>query len=125
MDIVERFLIYDAEIVVGGEATSYPHWQGNEKNFENRIYPWSKHHQHLNAGGFMGKTQSLIKYLKIMHEDYKNFTIENADIIAETGKNRWRDQTVWRTMHLNYYPQIKLDTLAKLWTRVDIYMFDL
>ena len=31
MDIVERFEFYNASIVVGGEATSYPNWQGQEK----------------------------------------------------------------------------------------------
>ena len=94
MDIVERFEFYNASIVVGGEATSYPNWQGQEKGFENAVYPWSRHHQHLNAGGFMGKIVNMIPYLQYMKEDYRNFTIERAEEIQEKGRNFWRDQTV-------------------------------
>lgn len=125
IDIIEAFEFYNASIVVGGEATSYPNWQGNEKGFENAVYPWSRHHQHLNAGGFMGKIVKMIPYLEYMQRDYNNFTIERAEEIKEKGRNFWRDQTVWRNMHLRFYPDIKIDSLAKLWTRTDIYMYDL
>eukprot|EP01084_Bolivina_argentea_P026104 48493_1 len=125
INIVDAFEFYNASIVVAGEATSYPNWQGHEKGFENAVYPWSRHHQHLNAGGFMGKIVNMIPYLKWMKKDYNNFTIERADEIKERGRNFWRDQTVWRTMHMLFYPDIKIDSLARLWTRTDIYMYDL
>ena len=61
-----------------------------------------------------------------MKNDYKNWTINDKEWMDEhDGKNRWRDQTVWRQMHLKFYPRIKIDSLSKIWTRVDIWMNDL
>ena len=125
IDIVDKFKFYNASIVIGGEATSYQNWQNQEKGFENAVYPWSRHHQHLNAGGFMGKVVNMIPYLKWMKNDYLNFTRDRAKSIQERGRNFWRDQTVWRTMHLKFYPDIKIDSFAKLWTRTDVFMYDL
>lgn len=125
IDIVDKFLLYDADIVVGGEDTSYPQWQYAEKAHENRASPWSKHHQHLNAGAFMGSISKMIPYLDYMTADYENFTKEHSDEIAAGEKNKWRDQTCWRQMYRKFYPKIKVDSLAMLWTRVDIYMYDL
>lgn len=73
----------------------------------------------------MGKIVNMIPYLEYMKEDYRNFTIERADEIEEKGRNFWRDQTVWRQMHVKFYPDIKIDSLAKLWTRTDVFMYDL
>ncbi|ETO18026.1 hypothetical protein RFI_19269, partial [Reticulomyxa filosa] len=124
-DIVERFLSYDCDILLAGEATSYPHWMAQESAFENQCSPWSRHHQHVNAGGLMIKLSAFRPYLDYIDRDYKNFTIMRASEIAETGKNRWRDQTCWRQMLLRFYPRMKVDSLAKIWTRVDIFLNDL
>ena len=125
INIVEMFEYYECDLLIGGEATNYPHWMNNEKNFENTVYPWSHYHQHLNAGGFMGRIKNMIPYLEYMKQDYNNYTINNRDIINETGKNRWRDQTCFKQMHSKFYPKIKIDSLSKIWSRVDIFMYDL
>ena len=124
-DIVPRFLSYDCDILLAGEATSYPKWMKHESHLENILSPWSKHHQHLNAGGMMARVDCILPYLEFMERDYNETGIKYAKEIEESGKHKWRDQTCWRQMALKYYPKIKIDSLSKIWSRVDIYINDL
>jgi len=83
------------------------------KKFESDLYQESQMHNHLSAGGFMGKRKYIIERLKEIYEAYVN----NDLWVLFDG--RFDDALAWRAMHYKYYPQIKVDSKCALWSRYD------
>ena len=48
--------------------------------------------------------------------NYANYDIKD--------KSKWNFQAAMRQIHINQYPKVKVDSLVKIWSRVDEWMFD-
>eukprot|EP01083_Nonionella_stella_P152212 487575_1 len=116
-ELVERFTDYDCEMLICGAANSYPHWQRDAQGFENTVNRWSRHHQHINSNIFMvgGGMHNFKKYVHMIKTHYDAY---------DSDKMKWSFQAAIRELHQINYPKIKIDSLAKIWTRVDEWMCD-
>jgi len=116
--VIPSFLSYDCDVLIGGAANTFPHWMREHQAFENHVYPWSRHHQHMNANFVMMKNnKKVLKYLTYIDEHYKKFRQTRAT-------QQWKWQQAWRELHMSEYPSIKIDSLTKLSIRMDMFMYD-
>lgn len=71
--------------------------------------PWSHHHAHISAGGFMGRVENMSDYLELM-------------LGVDCGKGpKYNDQYALRVIHRKLYPRVKVDSLSLVMTRRDQY----
>jgi hypothetical protein len=111
-DIIERFSSYDAEIVF---CNTVANWPPNDtyNNFELSKYYSTPFHAHLSAGGYFGKKEFILKYLKEIIDAHNN----QATWAFFNG--RFDDQQSWRHLHQKYYPKLKIDNKSLIFKRFD------
>ncbi|CAM9249358.1 unnamed protein product [Choristocarpus tenellus] len=120
-NLIDVFEMYEAEIVF---ANTQSNWPFDEVcgEFESRVNPWSTKHQHLSAGGYMAKRETLMPYLKILREDYRQYKEPGGDVAYPQnrwGNRVWDDQLAWRRLHVKFYPNIQVDSLSLIFSRKD------
>ena len=104
-------------MLICGAGNTYPQWQRGAQGFENNEYRWSRHHQHIYSHIFMTNDgiDGFRKYVEIQKVHYDEY---------EQDKAKWNFQAAVRELHINEYPKVKVDSLVKIWSRVDEWMFD-
>ncbi len=91
-------------------------------DFEAKVYPWTKHHNHLNAGFLMATVPNMKKYVELLLQEYERAKSHSEKLGVPL---EFDDQGALRRLHLWHYPNIIADTLTKLVSKKDNYVNDL
>lgn len=113
--IIELFESYSCDVLFCNTFVDHP---PNElyKEFEALTYETHQFHCHLSAGGYIGRREALIEFLREIAWAYE----EKSDW-AMVGKV-FDDQLAWRHLHYKYNPRIKVDFKSLIFKRYDLFM---
>jgi len=90
------------------------------QTFENSVATWSKHHQHVDSYVFMARVGYMDRFVGFLENHFQNWVKEKGVELA----GKWGFQMALRDLHIQDYPQVKIDTLAKVFSRVDPFLMD-
>jgi hypothetical protein len=111
--ILERFLQSQCEILFCNTPANWPPstecWYF-EDSVAGGAHPA---HRHLSAGGYIGRSAYISDRLSDIVDGITNL---NSSFLAPHG---FSDQLAWRHMHRIHHPEIRIDTFASVFGRLD------
>ena len=120
--LVAAFEFYNASVVLGSTSEDWPK-SGHIRAFEEAVSPWALRTGRAHGqSSYMAKLEPLVDYLKEIEARHANRTWpcpDAPDGSAPRSRCEFDDQLVWRQLHMDRYPDVKVDSFGKLFMRTD------
>jgi hypothetical protein len=115
VNIISLFENYSCDVLF---CNTFLNWPAKREygEFESLKYYTHQFHSHLSAGGYIGRRDALIEFLKEIMEAF-----EEKKQWAMDGRV-FNDQLAWKHLHYKYYPRIKVDFESLIFKRYDLFM---